>query len=273
MRIVMLAENTSAKPGIACEHGVSMFIETEKHRLMMDFGASGLFLENAAKLGVEPAEADLGILSHGHYDHGGGLEAFFGVNSKAPVYVQRRAFEPHWALNGDAPKRYIGLDERLCASERIIPVEGITVIDEEITLFDGVTGREYFSETNLSLLGEDFEPDSFEHEQNLVLTTPTGRLVLISGCAHNGAVNIMRRFVELFGRAPDNFIGGFHLSSPGDGMDTCSEMAAGVAESLKQYDTMYHSCHCTGLPAFGVLKNILGDKIEYFAAGEEIMLD
>ncbi len=76
MIIKMLAENTAASGEFACEHGLSLHIETKGHRLLFDVGASGLFLENARKMGVVISDVDTLVISHGHYDHGGGLGAF-----------------------------------------------------------------------------------------------------------------------------------------------------------------------------------------------------
>ncbi|NCA67648.1 MAG: MBL fold metallo-hydrolase, partial [Clostridia bacterium] len=79
MKITTLCENTSISPEFKCEHGLSFYVETKKHKLLFDTGESGIFAENAAKLGIDLSEVDIAVISHGHYDHGGGLPAFLGM--------------------------------------------------------------------------------------------------------------------------------------------------------------------------------------------------
>ena len=83
MRIINLIENREGCSGCTPEHGLSFYIETKKHKLLMDTGATGLILENAEKLGVDLTEVDTVILSHGHYDHSGGIIPFTGINDRA----------------------------------------------------------------------------------------------------------------------------------------------------------------------------------------------
>lgn len=273
MKITALTENTAARPDLGTEHGLSIFIETQKHRIVCDFGASALFAENAEKLGIDIASADIAVLSHGHYDHGGGLGTFLEKNSRADVYVHQLAFGNYSSRRITGEFRYIGLDQTLKASPRIRYNPGTVVIDDELTIFSDVHGRRLFSETNRTLLEPDengrFREDRFLHEQNLAITS-SGKRVLISGCAHNGIVNILERFSELFGEYPDIVVSGFHLSSPGSGSDVYSANTDGVAEYLLGCPGTFYTCHCTGMPAFNRLCELMGSRIRYFAAGDTI---
>ena len=118
MRITALLENTSTC-GLPTEHGLSLFVDMADHRFLFDMGQTDLFARNAETLGIDLNTADFAVLSHGHYDHGGGLRAFFSINGHAPVYMSRFAFEPHY--NG--PEKYIGLDQSLAESDRIVFAE------------------------------------------------------------------------------------------------------------------------------------------------------
>ena len=96
MKIISLVENTSVNEEIKAEHGLSLYIEAKKHKILFDMGQTTLFLENAGKLGIDLSQVDVAILSHGHYDHGGGLEKFLEINKKAYVYVNQYAFDAYY---------------------------------------------------------------------------------------------------------------------------------------------------------------------------------
>ncbi|MDD4445997.1 MAG: MBL fold metallo-hydrolase, partial [Eubacteriales bacterium] len=115
MRIVCLSENTSEK-NLLTEHGLSLYLETRKHKILFDMGQSGIFLRNAQNMGVDLSAVDLAVISHGHYDHGGGLEVFLSVNDHAPVYMNEAALERHCVL----PDRDIGLEPKLKGHPRIL---------------------------------------------------------------------------------------------------------------------------------------------------------
>lgn len=130
MKITTLLENTSARPELSAEHGLSLYIETAEHRILFDMGQTALFSHNASVLGIDLAAVDIAILSHGHYDHGGGLTRFLTLNRTAPIYVNRHAFEPHY--NGT--EKYIGLDTALAHHRQLVFIDDTTVLADGITL-------------------------------------------------------------------------------------------------------------------------------------------
>ncbi len=258
MKIVCLAENTSSFDYIGVEHGLSLYIETSKSLILFDFGQSQLFSANAELLGVDLSKIDIAILSHGHYDHGGGLKNFLEINKKAPVYLSSYAFEPHY--NGT--KKYIGLDTSLSACDRLRFVNDETKIGEGLTLYSCNTKEKFF---NLGSFGLNtfengsFVPDDFHHEQYLLIEDE-GKKVLISGCSHKGILNIAKWFQV------DFIIGGFHFSKlPLD--DTLKT----YAEYLNEFDTEYFTCHCTGEAQFEFMKKHIS-KLNYLSAGQSIIL-
>ena len=137
MRVTCLIENTTDRPDMHAEHGMSLYLETASHRILFDTGQTGAFADNAETLGIDLSQVDTVILSHGHYDHGGGLKRFFSLNRTSPVYISPHAFEPHY----HGPDRYIGLDPELRAYDRFIPVDGDRQLDGELTILTG-NGRE-----------------------------------------------------------------------------------------------------------------------------------
>ena len=277
VRITAITENTSSSCKFGAEHGLSLYIETSFGKYLFDMGGSDLFLRNARTLGLSIAEADAAFLSHGHYDHGGGLPYFLNENDHAPVYVSRHAFEEHLGTQKDGSVKYIGLPKQLDENlPRFIKLDGDTKINEHMTVLAGASGKEFFSTANRFILMRDENgaavPDDFRHEQSLVIEDG-GRSVLIAGCAHSGIVNILRKFEEKFGTAPDLVIGGFHLSAPAVGGSEPNEIVDGVAERLLSYEhTDYFTCHCTGSVAYGRLREKMGERIEYLSVGGSVTL-
>ncbi len=267
IRVVTLMEN-SAKGDLCASHGLSFYIETPKHKILFDMGPDEGFLRNAEALGVDLAAVDLAILSHGHYDHSGGLAAFLAVNDTAKVYVRENAFENYVALEAEG-ERYIGVDPALRDDRRIVFTGESLRIDEELLLFAdvprdfdtaGASGR-LFRRT-----AEGLTLDSFTHEQDLLITAE-GKAVLVAGCAHRGIVNIVSGAKKHLGRAPDATFGGFHLFQLREGDPASDAVIDLTAKALLPGDTVYHTGHCTGEYAFERLKSVLGDRLQSIPGG------
>ena len=273
MKILNLIENTEGVPGCLFEHGLCFYVETEKHRLLMDLGPSASVLENAVRLGVDLKTVDTVILSHGHDDHGGGILPFAKLNPNAKIYLQESAFGEYYAARDYKPDPdYIGLAPEIRALPQVVPVRGSLKIDEELFLFSGLKGKRDLPVSNGNLRkkeGGRLVPDDFVHEQCLVITE-RNRHVLFSGCAHNGILNILDRFEELFGGAPDVVISGFHMMKKSAYTEKEQNVICSTAEKLKEYPTMFYTCHCTGLPAYDMMKEIMGGKIAYVHCGESV---
>lgn len=256
MKIVTLVENTSNSADLSSEHGLSLYIETKAHKILFDMGQTDLFAENAKKLGIDLADVDIAILSHGHYDHGGGLKKFLEINTKAPIYVNKYAFEPYY--NGT--EKYIGLDVSLMDNEKIIFTENVTKIAENLTLYSCNEQKKSYDLGSFGLnkkTGDTFVPDDFLHEQYLYMEED-GKKILISGCSHKGILNIAEWF------QPDVLVGGFHFSKlPLD------ETLKAYAEILDKFDTMYYTCHCTGMEQYRFMKKYM-KRLFYLAVGDSI---
>ena len=256
MKITCLLENTTRRADMRTEHGLSLYIETEDKNILFDMGHTDLFAENARTLGIDLAAVDLCVLSHGHYDHGGGLQTFLAVNDRAPVYVHRDAFLPHH--NGT--QKYIGLDPALASHPRLHFCDGVTSLGDGLTLYscnDRPRSPAIVPHGLTERVGDTFIEDDFRHEQYLLIREH-GRRILISGCSHKGISDIVSWF------SPDILVGGFHISK----MD-CSETLAAAARELSRYPTEYYTCHCTGETQFAFMRQYM-EKLHYLACGNTV---
>ena len=259
MKITTLIENTTLCPELMAEHGLSLYIETAQHNILFDMGQSNAFAQNAAKLGIDLGKVDIAILSHGHYDHGGGLKTFLSLNDHAPVYMSRHAFGEYF--NGT--EKYIGLDVELQNEPRI------RLVGDELRLDDGLMLYSCNERAPIEPLnpyglnkrsGEDFLPDDFLHEQYLLIEEE-GQRVLISGCSHKGISNIAAWF------APDVLVGGFHFMKLTD-----EDKLAQASDALLAHPTRYITGHCTGQEQYAQLVDRMGDRLDALSTGKVIHL-
>ncbi len=278
MRIVNLIENTEGRAGCIYAHGLSFYIEKGSRKLLMDLGPSEDTLKNAKSLGIDLSSVDAVILSHGHYDHSGGILPYADAGFKADIYMQRSAGDDYYADDGtDAVGgrfRYIGIDKRICDLPQVRKLDGDFVIEEGIELFTIKERTHPLPFTNKRLLmkaGEELVRDEFKHEHFLVLTEGEKSL-LMGGCAHNGILSIMDAYCEKYGKAPDTVISGFHLMKKTTYRDDQVKEIEDIARELNEYPTIFYTCHCTGLEAFDIMKAVMGDKLIYVHSGDEIIL-
>lgn len=271
MRIINLIEDTQGEKELHHEHGLSFYIETQKHKILLDTGLSDAFLENAVRLGIDLTQVDMVVLSHGHYDHAGGILAFAKMNPNATIYMQKTAGGDYYNLRDDSEK-YIGIDKRILELPQVCFLNGDYRIDEEIYVFTDILGRKYWPQSNMLLkekVEERFIQDAFAHEQCLVISE-NHENVLLSGCAHNGILNILEAYTERFEGAPDKVISGFHMMKRGEYTAEEVEVIEDTARELKKLHTKFYTGHCTGEAAFDIMKVIMGKQLIFVHSGDEI---
>ena len=259
MKVTVLIENTALREDLTAEHGLSLLIETGSHTILFDAGQTGAFADNAQKLGIDLSKVDFCILSHGHYDHGGGLKRFLEVNDHAPVYLSRYSFGEYFSSG-----KYIGLDPALEGNPRLIPVADVLEIAEGLTL---CSCNDLLRPFSFGVFGQSVRKnqlhtdDDYLHEQYLLLEE-AGKKYCFSGCSHKGLLNILSWF------RPDVFFGGFHFIR----MDPQGKELRDAIRNLKDYSTRYFTGHCTGQEQYAVLKESLGDRLHYLHTGTMVEL-
>ena len=268
MRVIFLTDN-NAMEGLTGEWGLSAYIEFEGKRILLDAGETGLFLENAEKLGVFPGTVDFAVLSHAHHDHANGFVPFFERFPGIPLYLQK-CCGPCCGKTGPDGFQYIGIREDLFAgyADRLIRVDGDKEIAEGVWIISHKKpGRAEIGkrEQMVVKIGDTVAPDDFSHEQSLVFETPAG-LVIFNSCSHAGAADIIEEVQEAFpGKGVYAMIGGFHLFNK-----TEEEVRAFARKLEKSHVRVIATGHCTGDEAFRILKEELGDRVTQFRVGLEM---
>lgn len=276
MRVTVLMENTAREGcGLTAEHGLSLYIEHRGRKLLLDAGSSGQFADNAQKLGVDLAQVELGVLSHGHYDHADGLRRFFRINGRAKVYVRPGAGGPLFSIHEEGPV-FIGIHRDIwegCRA-RFVAAEGLYPLGEGAWLAPNTVHDPAFAGQAGNLVykrGEDdFLPDDYRHEQSLVLEAERG-LVVFNSCSHSGIVNIVRSVeAQIPGRRVYAVVGGFHMFGKGaSGMNCSAAYVYAVADALKAAGVeRIYTGHCTGEPALALLQARFGPNCHALTTGQ-----
>ena len=267
MRAVILIDNISNNPDLTPEWGLAIYIEFEGRKYLLDTGASENFAKNAETLGIDLSQVDFGILSHAHYDHSDGMDTFFEQNAKADFWLRHPSKENCYGSHEMETIDYIGIKKGILETykDRIQYAEGKVELAPNVYLLGHTTpDLDYYGQLYRMFLkiGDQYQYDDFRHEQSLIFDTDKG-LVVFNSCCHAGADNILLEAMQAFpGKQVHAIIGGFHLfESPAHAVREFGQRLqdTGVERVV--------TGHCTGLDAYDILKDMLGDKAQQMECG------
>ncbi len=272
IRVTVLIENTSSGT-LACEHGLSLFIEYAGKRILLDAGSTDAFCENADSLGISLTGLDAYVLSHGHYDHSGGFESIFLRDQHAKVYARRGALDVYLSAAGGMHE--ISVPQHVASHrDRFLLVDGIKEILPGIVLVPHSTeGLDRIGEKSRLYKRQDAQivPDDFAHEQSLVIHTSKG-LIIFNSCSHAGAANIIREAKDACGQKQVYaYVGGLHMKGKKENREICTFSDAEIDELcqvfLQEGVSQIYTGHCTGMPGFEKLHSRLGNRIHRLSTG------
>lgn len=259
----------TAQPRLASEHGLAFWIESEDRSILFDTGQGPALRNNVPALGVDLAQTDVLVLSHGHYDHTGGVKYALDLAHHAQVYCHPAAFQARYAVR-EGKARSIGIPRspkrvlRRLPTHRLHWVLGPTMLSGHIGLTGPIPRTTGFEDTGgpfyLDTAG--WRPDPLEDDMALWVETDEG-LVVCLGCAHSGVGNTLRYVLEISQKAKVRcIVGGFHLLSASE------ERVERTVDTLRKMDIpIIAPCHCTGKDASRMLAKALGGRVSSCAAG------
>ncbi|MGI5875277.1 MAG: MBL fold metallo-hydrolase [Dethiobacteria bacterium] len=262
IKITTICENRVSSYGLAAEHGLSMLLEIGEQKILFDTGAGQTLLANAEVLGVDFCLLNAVVLSHGHYDHTGGLKDVLEKNNSIPVYAHPDVFNCKYRIReGESPK-YIGppwTQEQLLEMRARLHLEkepvdlggGLLLTGQVPRLEESEKQERYF----FRKAGKNFVEDTLNDDQALVVESPLGLIVLL-GCTHAGLINTLRHVTRLTGREDIYaLIGGTHL------LNASVSRLAYTLRTLRGFKIEFIApCHCTGPMATAVFQQVFGER-------------
>lgn len=271
--ITIIVDNMSETSELKSEHGLSIWVEADGRKILFDTGQSDILIHNAEQLGIDLATADALVLSHGHYDHTGGVEPVIARNTSIAIYCNSGVFIPRYSRQSDGRMKPIGITRKSSKALQKVS-DNIHWVDKPLMLADdiGITGP-IPRVTDCEDTGGNFfydlegtKPDPVSDDLAVWLQTSKG-LCVLTGCCHSGLVNTIEYISLLTAQTPvHSVIGGFHL------LNASSERMENTCDYLHDWNVKrIVSCHCTGEKAVEYLRSQFNDRVQIGRVGSNVI--
>jgi 7,8-dihydropterin-6-yl-methyl-4-(beta-D-ribofuranosyl)aminobenzene 5'-phosphate synthase len=269
LRITVLVDDTARDSRLRAEHGLSLWIEADERKILLDTGQGEALGPNARQLAVDLSQADAIVISHGHCDHTGGLPRVLARSGRVVVYIHPLAFESKYIRREKAPGRPIGIPEQVASEllgrghyltftrgpRPICPGVSATGQIPRLAGFENASGPFFLDE-------QCTRKDVVADDQALYIESGNG-LVVVLGCAHAGVVNTLDYVAKLTGkRLMHAVLGGMHLA------EASEQRIELTCAALDRYGVrLVAPCHCSGERAIARLRSRLGERVVDCSAG------
>ncbi len=276
VRITTLSENTAAIGEFLGEWGLSILVETDKVKVLLDTGKSVSTAYNADTLGLDLSSINTIVLSHGHYDHTGGLSSVLRrMRKQVDIIAHPDVWQLKYSHRLNMPDRYIGIPFQRTELESLgarfnLNSQPVNINDAILTTGEVpmITDFERIDEGLFVKEGDTLRPDELLDDRAIIIKT-TGGLIIVAGCAHRGIINTVYHAREITGiEKVRAVVGGSHL------MNTSEERIWQTIAAFKEMGIeKLGLCHCTDLPAATILASEFGDGFFFNKAGTSIVIE
>jgi len=273
IRLTTLSENTASIPPLLGEQGISVLISTGECNVLLDTGQSISVSQNVDALDIDLAAIDKIVLSHGHFDHTGGLRPLLlKMKRKVDIIAHPDVWAPKYAIQQDHPPKYIGIPYQQAELESLganfiinrnpVKLTGNMTTTGEVPM---VTGFETIDSHLYVKTGEGFQPDDLLDDRSIIISSPQG-LVIVLGCAHRGMINTIYYAQKLTGISRVHLVlGGSHL------IGASEERIWQTIAALKELGVARLGlCHCTSFPVAAIFASEFGEGFFFNGTGSRI---
>lgn len=280
MKIICLIENTAVNEKLFFEDGFSLFVEYEGKNYLIDTGLTGKAVDNAKRMRLPINEIDAVVVTHNHHAHIGGIDSVMKLNPNAQIYLRAGALNEVFQRNGlfrSTAGEGRGFFKKY--RDNLILFNNFSEVTEGFYLASCERHEEKYENPDSNyFVTEGKKNTPHDHsDESFAVIFPSKRkadgLILVGGCFHCGAVNMLETVRERWNDIPIlAVIGGFHFAGSNPKTLNCSsEHVVTQAKGIKLSGVeKVYACHCTGFRGFDIMDEVLGDRIMYFGGGEQL---